>query len=154
MIIIDNKFLNKNSEEEFRTIIKEMFTHSKKHIGSKKYDFMFFNLSVLDHLGHTAKKDIFKRLVPEIDSFISNFVKLCIKNRYHCIITSDHGNVEQLEDQFGLPYRSHTKSKVPFFIISKKYNAKDGNILDVAPTVLKMLGIDKPEEMKGEHLLK
>ena len=71
------------------------------------------------------------------------------------LITADHGNAEQMVDPVkGTPHTAHTANPVPFIVMSAEPCAvKDGSLQDVAPTVLKLLGIEKPADMTGESLV-
>lgn len=71
------------------------------------------------------------------------------------LITADHGNAEQMVDPVkGTPHTAHTANPVPFIVMGQEpYEVKDGSLQDVAPTVLKLLGIEKPMDMTGESLI-
>ena len=78
--------------------------------------------------------------------------------RRNTFVTADHGNVELMEDPVTkIPFTAHTTNRVPFIMVSdryKNYKLEDGKLSDIAPTMLEILGLDKPKEMNGKSLLK
>jgi len=69
------------------------------------------------------------------------------------IITADHGNAEKMIDNDGGIHTAHTSNNVPFLICEKRVRVRNGILADIAPTVLEVLGIEKPEEMTGKSLI-
>jgi len=70
------------------------------------------------------------------------------------LLTADHGNADCMIDIDGSPFTAHTTNLVPFAVIGKKCNLREGGRLcDIAPTIIKLLGIDAPKEMTGESLI-
>ncbi|MBO5974047.1 MAG: 2,3-bisphosphoglycerate-independent phosphoglycerate mutase, partial [Clostridia bacterium] len=70
------------------------------------------------------------------------------------VITADHGNAEKMLDEHGEPFTAHTCSKVPFIVTDRRLKLRDGGALcDIAPTLLELLGLSKPEEMTGTSLI-
>ena len=70
------------------------------------------------------------------------------------LVTADHGNAEQMVCPDGTPFTAHTTNEVPLILVGKKAGLKEGGRLcDIAPTLLSMLGLEKPEEMTGQSLL-
>ena len=70
------------------------------------------------------------------------------------MITADHGNCEEMVDSKGRPHTYHTTNPVPFIVCDKKYDVCDGKLSDIAPSILKVLGIDVPKEMTGNFIIK
>ena len=69
------------------------------------------------------------------------------------LITADHGNAECMEDENGCPFTAHTTNKVPFYIVGASVNLRDGRLADIAPTMLDLMGLEKPAEMDGMTLI-
>jgi len=69
------------------------------------------------------------------------------------IITADHGNAEKMKDG-ETPFTAHTKNKVPFLLADEDYKLVNGKLADIAPTILKLLEIEIPDEMSGNILIK
>ena len=86
---------------------------------------------------------------------LQRVVESGLKNGYTLLITADHGNADFVINEDGSPNTAHTKNPVPFFLIDKEYkpNLKNGKLADIAPTVLKLMGIEPPKEMTGESLV-
>ena len=79
-------------------------------------------------------------------------VEAVIKNDGICLITADHGNVEEMMEN-GEPKTAHTTNPVPFIVIGENVELRNGILGDIAPTILQMMGIKKPEEMTGKTLI-
>jgi 2,3-bisphosphoglycerate-independent phosphoglycerate mutase len=104
-------------------------------------------------VGHTGKMDAAIKACEAIDACLERIVKKVQALEGIAIITADHGNCEKMMDM-GDAHTAHTLNPVPFILLKKGLNLKDKGILaDVAPTVLKLMNIDKPEEMTGESLI-
>ena len=82
-------------------------------------------------------------------------VKAINKNECILIITADHGNAEQMIDyKTGEPHTAHTTNPVPLILVGKTdISLKEGKLADLAPTMLELMGIEKPEEMTGESII-
>ncbi|MBU1178708.1 2,3-bisphosphoglycerate-independent phosphoglycerate mutase [Patescibacteria group bacterium] len=121
------------------------------------HEVIFANLCNGDMIGHTAKIKAVKKGVETIDQALGQITQAGLTKDYHIIITADHGNAEEvLDQQSGQPMTSHTINPVPFIVVSNKYhNLKKtaGELQDIAPTSLKILGQPQPIEMTGESLV-
>ena len=120
-------------------------------IASNKYDFILVNLSNTDMLGHTGNIEATKQTVEVVDKCAYAMALATLMAGGDCIITADHGNAELMIDEKGNIITSHTTNPVPIWLVSEKYkDAKlnDGRLCNVAPTVLKLLGLDIPETMQ------
>lgn len=129
-----------------------------KAIRSRDYGFLFLNLSSADLAGHTGILDTAIKACNSLDWSLSVIAPEVIGLGGTLILTSDHGNVEQMMDEeFDLLHAEHTRNKVPFVMAGRgfeKEKLKDGGGLrDVAPTLLKIAGFDKPDSMNGDILL-
>ena len=118
-----------------------------------KYKFIALNFANCDMVGHTGIYNAAKRAVETIDICIEEIYKVATEMGYTMIITADHGNAEKMKDG-DVPFTAHTKNKVPFLITDENLELKDGKLADIAPTILKLLGIEIPDEMTGNIIIK
>ena len=121
-------------------------------IKSKKYDLIVTNLVNGDMVGHTGIIETIKKAVSAVDDCVGKIVDAGVENDYTLLLFADHGNAE---DQTAGWRTSHTTNPVPLIVVSEeKYKLKKGKGLkDIAPTALKILELEKPEEMTGESLI-
>jgi 2,3-bisphosphoglycerate-independent phosphoglycerate mutase len=125
-----------------------------KEIRNKKPDFICLNYANPDMVGHTGNFNAVKKAVEEVDSCVEQIVKASVDQDYTLIVIADHGNAELMLNSDGTPNTAHTTNKVPCFIINGNYDSiKQGSLCDVAPTILKLMGIVKPHEMSGESIV-
>lgn len=128
----------------------------QKEIAKEKYDLIVVNLVNCDMVGHTADLDAIKKAVEAVDKAMGEIVLSGLKYSYSSIVLADHGNAEDKSAKF---ITSHTLNPVPVIIISndknlKKLKLKKGKGLkDIAPTILKIMGIKKPKEMTGDPIV-
>ena len=123
-------------------------------IKTKKPDFICLNFANPDMVGHTGNMDAVVRAVEKIDSCLSKIVLKSLETDYAIIIIADHGNAELMRNKDKTPNTAHTTNKVPCFAINTGFSTiKPGSLKDIAPTILKVLNINKPIEMTGESLL-
>ena len=135
---------------------KEITEKACEAILSKKYDFVLINLSNSDMIGHTGDLKATKKAIRFVDKCVRKLAEASLKVESDLIVTADHGNAELMIDDNGVKVTSHTTNLVPIVLVSKKYKKctlKDGKLADIAPTILKLLNIDRPVEMTGESLL-
>lgn len=126
-------------------------------IDSDQYDCIIINYANGDMVGHTGDLLAAIKAVESVDSCVGKVVDAVLSKDGAVFITADHGNCEQMIDyDTGTPYTAHTLNEVPVILVSnQKYSLRESGILaDVAPTLLELLGVDKPEEMTGKSLLK
>ena len=124
-------------------------------INSKKYDNIILNYANPDMVGHTGSLEAAIKAVETIDECVGKVVDAVEKQNGVLIITADHGNVEQMIDyKTGEPHTAHTTNPVPLILVGME-NAKlrEGKLADLAPTMLKIMKLDKPEEMTGESII-
>ena len=120
------------------------------------YNFVTINFPNADMVGHTGNFEAAKVAVSILDGQVKKLVDYVLFRNGKLFITADHGNAEKMFDEkTGEIMTSHTTNPVPFILISndKKQKLKIGRLADVAPTILKVLNIDKPEEMTGKALI-
>lgn len=124
-----------------------------KRLDNSEYDFILLNFANPDMVGHTGKMDAAIKACEAIDSCLEKIVKKVQALEGTAIITADHGNCEKMMDM-GEAHTAHTLNLVPFILLKKGFKLRDKGILaDVAPTVLQLINIAKPEEMTGDSLI-
>jgi 2,3-bisphosphoglycerate-independent phosphoglycerate mutase len=105
-------------------------------------------------VGHTGVFDAVVKAVETVDRCTQQVVETGLAYGYSFIILADHGNSEFMVNEDGSPNTAHTTNLVPCILIDKDYtHIKDGKLGDVAPTVLKLLGLNIPTEMTGDVLV-
>ncbi|MBI5389043.1 2,3-bisphosphoglycerate-independent phosphoglycerate mutase [Candidatus Woesearchaeota archaeon] len=129
-----------------------------KAIKTGKYSFILINFANCDLVGHSSNKKAIIRAVETVDACNKTVVETALNQGYVVCITSDHGNAEEKLYPDGSPRPSHSCNPVPFFLLSKdkslqKVKLSDGELKDVAPTILALMGIPKPKEMTGKSLV-
>lgn len=124
-----------------------------KRMEKSAYDFILLNFANPDMVGHTGKMDAAIKACEAIDRCLKEIVDKVMAIRGTVLITADHGNCEEMMKD-SHPHTAHTTNTVPFILLRKDIELRDRGILaDVAPTLLELMGIDKPEEMTGKSLL-
>ena len=123
-------------------------------VENKSFDFACLNFANPDMVGHTGNFNSAVRACEVVDKEVSRIVDAATKNGYTILLTADHGNAEKMINDNGSPHTYHTTNLVPFIIISdNKFIPKDGKLGDIAPTVLKIMGVDIPNEMSANVLI-
>ncbi|MFA6988727.1 MAG: 2,3-bisphosphoglycerate-independent phosphoglycerate mutase [Candidatus Gastranaerophilaceae bacterium] len=126
-------------------------------IKSDKYQFILVNFANPDMVGHTGVFEAAEKAIKAVDECIGKIVEVVKEKDFIMLLTADHGNAERMEDpETHEPFTAHTKNPVPFFVINDKENIElkqGGALCDVAPTILDIMGIEKPIEMTGESLI-
>ena len=169
-------FLNGGQEEPFR-MEKRILVNSPKvatydlqpemsafevtqkviqELGSGGPDFLCLNFANPDMVGHTGVFNAIVKAVETVDSCLQNIINAGLKEGYSFIVIADHGNADLAINQDGSPHTAHSLNPVPFILVSKdniNNKVKDGILGDIAPTILKLFGIEKPNEMTGESLI-
>jgi 2,3-bisphosphoglycerate-independent phosphoglycerate mutase len=125
-------------------------------IEQQRFDVIVVNYANGDMVGHTGVFEAAVKAVEALDTCVGRIVEALEKVDGEALITADHGNVEQMEDACtGQAHTAHTSEPVPFIYVGKrKVKVREGGVLaDVAPTMLKLLGLEKPAEMTGTSIL-
>ncbi|MFA6184659.1 MAG: 2,3-bisphosphoglycerate-independent phosphoglycerate mutase [Candidatus Shapirobacteria bacterium] len=117
------------------------------------YDFILINFANADLVGHSGKFEAIKKACEVVDEEVGKIVDKGIENDYVVIVGADHGNAENKLYKNGEVDVSHGFNPVKFSFIGIEGRVKDGGLQDVAPTILEIMGIEKPVEMTGESLL-
>ena len=124
-------------------------------INSRKYDCIILNYANPDMVGHTGNLDAAIKAIETIDECVGRVVEAVNSNEGILLITADHGNAEQMLDyKTGEPHTAHTTNPVPLILVGKEeVKLKEGKLADLAPTMLKLMGLEKPDEMTGESII-
>ena len=106
-------------------------------------------------VGHTGVFTAVMKAVETVDLCVSEVVETALDNDYTIFLTADHGNADYMINEDGTPNTAHTKNPVPFFLIDRNFKPtlKPGKLSDLAPTILKIMGLAQPKEMTGEILI-
>ncbi len=123
-------------------------------IKEEKYDTIILNFANCDMVGHTGVIPAAIKAVEVVDECVGKVVDALNSVGGIALITADHGNAERMLDESGKPYTAHTTNLVPLILTSNEYELKDNGILsDLAPTMLELLGVEKPQDMTSNSLL-
>jgi 2,3-bisphosphoglycerate-independent phosphoglycerate mutase len=139
--------------------------------GEKNYDFILINYANSDMIGHTGNLKAAIKAIEIVDKCIGKLNKSILNKNGVMLLTADHGNAEVMFNmQTGMIDKEHTSNPVPFVIIGNEFEGKtigfqeapgndlsllqpQGILSDIAPTILKIMGIQKPNEMTGRSLV-
>ena len=124
-----------------------------KRIESGAYDVIILNFANCDMVGHTGVYDAACKAVSTVDECVNRVVEATSKMGGVSLITADHGNAERMSDANGEPFTAHTTNLVPFYIVGASVQLRDGRLADIAPTMLDLMGLEKPSEMDGKTLI-
>ena len=127
-----------------------------ERISSKEYDVIILNYANPDMVGHTGVFDAAKSAIESIDECLGKVINEILKQDGIALITADHGNAEQMIDyETGGPFTAHTTNVVPLIAIGlDNIELNEGRLCDLAPTILDIMGVEKPQEMTGKTLMK
>ena len=123
-------------------------------VKSGKYDALILNYANCDMVGHTGVFEAAVKAVEAVDTCVGRVVE-AVKEMGGCVLlTADHGNADKMVDEDGTPFTAHTTNPVPFCVINHPCQLREGGRLaDIAPTMLKVLGLEQPAEMTGESII-
>ena len=127
-----------------------------KALESKKYDLIVVNFANPDMVGHSGVFEAAKKAVEKVDTCLARIEKAYLERGGTWLITADHGNSETMIDPVTKgPHTYHTTNPVPFIVVNQepKPLRAGGALRDIAPTILGLLGVPKPEDMTGESLI-
>ena len=126
-----------------------------EQIKSGKYDVVILNFANCDMVGHTGVFDAAVAAVEAVDECVGKVVDAATSMGGAVLITADHGNADRMIGDDGKPFTPHTTNPVPFCVVGYDCELKEtGRLADIAPTMLKILGLAQPSEMTGESLIK
>jgi 2,3-bisphosphoglycerate-independent phosphoglycerate mutase len=128
-----------------------------KLLGQDQYDVIILNFANCDMVGHTGVETAAIKAVETVDTCAGRIISRVQELGGAVLITADHGNAEQMQDENGEPFTAHTTNPVWLILVDNSRKGitlrEGGRLADVAPTMLKMLGLPQPIEMTGESLL-
>ena len=124
-------------------------------INTQEYDFIVVNFANGDMVGHTGVYNAIAKAVHAVDNCVREVIEAAKANGYEAIIIADHGNADNAINADGTPNTAHSLNPVPFIYVTDNNSAtvKDGRLADVAPSILHIMGLEKPADMTGENLI-
>ncbi len=124
-------------------------------IKTGKYDMIILNYANCDMVGHTGVFEAAVKAVEAVDECVGKVVAAIREMDGVALITADHGNADKMIDADGSPFTAHTTNLVPFCVVGYPCELREGGRLaDIAPTMLKIMGLPQPAEMTGESIIK
>ena len=133
-----------------------------KRIANKSYDFILMNFANADMVGHTGNYLAAVQAMEALDQCLAKVIGTAEKSDYHVLLTADHGNAEEMQDEKGRVHTQHTLNPVPLLWVSpntaiapKSFRTpmKDGSLKDIMPTLCEIMGLEIPKEVTGRSLL-
>ena len=128
-----------------------------KYLREQEVGLVIANFANADMVGHTGNFEAAVRACEVIDECLGKVIDAALGKKGKLIITADHGNIEQLIDyDTGMPHTAHTTNRVPVILVDderKQCRLNQGTAIDVAPTVMQLLGLPLPKEMTGHSLV-
>lgn len=125
-------------------------------IKENKYDFIVVNFANGDMVGHTGVYEAIEKAVIAVDACVKDVIEAAKAQDYEAIIIADHGNADHALNEDGTPNTAHSLNPVPCIYVTeanKGANVANGRLADVAPTILKIMGLPVPAEMSGKVLI-
>lgn len=125
-----------------------------EQLATEMYDLVILNFANPDMVGHTGDMQAAIAAVEAVDHQLKRVVDTATEHGYRSLIIADHGNADQMVKPDGSPHTAHTTAPVPAILVGypEKVELSSGILADVAPTLLKMMGLEQPEEMTGSPL--
>ena len=135
--------------------VNEVGDKLKAAIESEKFDCIVVNFANGDMVGHTGIIEAIQKAVVAVDVNVEKVVEAAKAHDYEVIIIADHGNADNAMNEDGSPNTAHSLNPVPFVYVTENKNAKvsNGKLADVAPSILSILGVEQPADMKGTCLI-
>jgi len=123
-------------------------------INKNTHDLIILNFANGDMVGHTGVYDAIRKAVDTVDKCAGEVVEAAVKMGYSVIVTADHGNADFAVNSDGSPNTAHSLNPVPFIVVDKDVKKVENGILaDIAPTILKLMGVPAPKDMTGKSLV-
>ena len=114
---------------------------------------IILNFANCDMVGHTGVFEAAVKAAEAVDSGVAQVVEATAKMGGVTLITADHGNAEHMVEEDGSPFTAHTTNLVPCCVVGADVKLRDGRLADLAPTMLDLMGLNKPAEMTGQTLI-
>jgi len=131
----------------------EVCEEACKRITSGKYDAVIINFANCDMVGHTGVFEAAVKAVEAVDECLGQVLEAVREMGGIALVTADHGNADRMLEKDGSPCTSHTLNPVPFVVFGADVKLKNGRLADIVPTMLELMGFEKPPEMTGESLI-
>ncbi|MGE4352918.1 MAG: 2,3-bisphosphoglycerate-independent phosphoglycerate mutase [Oscillospiraceae bacterium] len=131
----------------------EVADEAVKYIRGGKHDVIIMNFANCDMVGHTGDMNAAVKATEVVDSCVQKVVEAMEERGGISFILADHGNADQMYQADDTPHTAHTCNPVPLIIVGADVKLSPGRLADIAPTVLELMGLEKPEEMTGRSLL-
>ena len=120
----------------------------------KRPDFLCLNFANPDMVGHTGVQNAIIKACETVDNCLKKVVNSLMELDYSVIIIADHGNADKLKNKDGSPNTAHTLNMVPVIVLDQNVKVvQNGKLADIAPSILKLMEIEKPKEMSGESII-
>lgn len=136
---------------------EEVCNRAITEVEKGKYDVMILNFANCDMVGHTGVIPATEKAVATVDQCVRRLVECILSSGGRAFVTADHGNAEKMLDENGQPFTAHTTNKVPFILVDEQLRNRatltEGNLCDIAPTMLYVMGEPIPQEMTGNVLV-
>ncbi len=125
-----------------------------KAIDSEKFDFICLNFANGDMVGHTGVYEAIEKAIKTVDECAGEVIKAARSHGYDVLVIADHGNADMAINPDGSPNTAHSLNPVPSILVTDDYKTiKEGILADVAPTLLKIMGVEIPKDMTGKALV-
>lgn len=124
-----------------------------RRIQSELYDLIVLNFANADMVGHTGVYEAAVKAIETLDQCVGRIWEAVSEKGGVILMTADHGNAEYMINEDGTPFTQHTTNAVPCILLGEKAELRNGSLCDIAPTLLELMGLRKPEEMSGESLI-
>jgi len=126
-----------------------------ENLNKEEHQLAIVNFANPDMVGHTGDMDATIKAIEFVDTQLNKVVDAAQSHNYNIVIIADHGNADCMKQPDGSAHTAHTTARVPVIVISNQTIAKinDGILADVSPTLLKLMGLDAPDEMTGSPLI-
>lgn len=133
---------------------REVTDRVVERIRGEAPDFICLNFANPDMVGHTGVPEAIRKAVETVDRCAKEVVEAGSEEGYSFLIIADHGNADYIKNEDGSPNTAHTKNPVPIFMMDEAFDSvRNGILADVAPTILRLMGVEPPEEMSGDVLV-
>jgi 2,3-bisphosphoglycerate-independent phosphoglycerate mutase len=133
----------------------EVAHRTAQALAEERFNLVVLNFANPDMVGHTGVMDAAVKAVEAVDAATRTVVEAALAHGYSITVLADHGNSDRMRNPDGSPHTAHTTVPVPHLIIKDGFRGpiRDGKLGDVAPTILRILGVEAPPEMTGDVLI-
>lgn len=133
--------------------LPELSDRLAAEIRAHNFDFIACNIANADMVGHSGIESAAIKAAEAIDQALGKITEAIRDSGGEMLVTADHGNLEQMVDDNGVPHTQHTVGPVPLVYVGRRATLKAGALRDLAPTILTLMAIDAPDEMSGRSLV-